>query len=662
SKSEMATAMPEAGGTYLYIDRAMGPLMGTIAGFGVWFSLIFKAAFALVGLSAYLEFFFEHPERPVAAALAVALILLNLAGVRQTAKVQAALVSVVLVVLVGFVILGVPSTEADRYQPFFSEGFSGLLSATAVVFVSYIGVTKVASVAGEVKRPGRDIPVSMLVSVGVAMLLYPAVVAVMVGVTPAAELADTETPVLLAAQQFLGEAGTYIVAGTAVLALVSMANAGIIASARYPFAMARNGLAPRFMERVSSRSGAPIAGVTVTGVVLILLVLFVPLIELAKLAAAFQLLVFALTNLAVVAFREAHVDWYKPEFRSPWYPVPQVFGIVTALLLLTQMGLVPLIGATLIILAGIAWYLVFGQSRAVKESAARDALRLREDANLVAATEAAVAHSGRDHIVLLIRRPTRQSRQATLFRLAVRLTRPDGGRIHIINFDADTASLVPWPEDRAWCESLGIEVTVQTYTDEDRRGMVHSFVEREDVDLFLADMPQELRATRHIARDLNWLREHLTCDSVFLRNRAVDAIDTIAILGTGGPYDPVKIELSDYIARHEGGSIRFVHLTAPDSPPAQTDVIRGYHEQLGSVLSVPWDDRVKPTEDLVETLTELSRGANLVVLGAPTHRFHVVTDLADRIAESVDCPALLVHTPDLEQPGVVTRAVQWLVD
>ena len=60
SQSEMATAMPEAGGTYLYIDRAMGPLMGTIAGFGVWFSLVFKAAFALVGLSAYLEFFVEE--------------------------------------------------------------------------------------------------------------------------------------------------------------------------------------------------------------------------------------------------------------------------------------------------------------------------------------------------------------------------------------------------------------------------------------------------------------------------------------------------------------------------------------------------------------------------------------------------------------------------
>ncbi len=661
SQSEMATAMPEAGGTYLYIDRAMGPLMGTIAGFGVWFSLIFKASFALVGLSAYLEFFVDHPERPVAAALAVMLIIVNLIGVKETARFQKALVTVVLALLGGFVILGTPNTDPASFTPFFSEGVSGLLSGTAVVFVAYIGVTQVASVAEEVKRPGRNIPLSMLASVGVAMLLYPAVVAVMVGVTPADELAHTETPILTAAGHFLGSAGTYIVAGMAVLALISMANSGIIASARYPFAMARNSLAPPFLGQIGSRSGAPIAGIAVTGVVLILLVLFVPLIELAKLASAFQLLVFALVNLALIAFRESNLDWYEPKFRSPLYPAVQIFGIISSLLLLTQMGTIPLLGAALFVVAGIIWYRVFGQSRAVKESAARDALRLREDARLVQSSASAVATRGRKHVLVLIRRPTRPSRQHTLFRLAMRLAVAPGGRIHVINFDARTRRMIPTDEDLARARSLGIKVTTEHYTDEDRRGMVHAFVEREGVDLFIADLPQELRATRHVTRDLRWLQEHLTCDSVFLRNREVDRIDRIAVLGTGSPYDSVKIEMADHIARYEDASIRFVHLTPVDAPPAQSTSIHKYHEQLGGTLSVPWDDRVGPTEDLVETLTELSRGANLVILGAPTHRFHLVADLADRIAESVDCPALLVHTPTLEKPGLITRAVQWLI-
>jgi len=661
SQSEMATAMPEAGGTYLYIDRAMGPLMGTVAGFGVWFSLVFKASFALVGLSAYLEFFVAHPERLVAAVLALLIVILNLVGVSQTARFQAILVTVVLVLLGVFVAFGAPSSDAARFQPFLSEGVKGLLSATAVVFVSYIGVTKVASVAEEVKRPGRNIPLAILLSVGIAMVLYPAVVSVMVGVTPADALAHTETPVLTAAAEFLGSAGTYVVAGAAVLALLSMANAGVIASARYPFAMARNSLAPAFLARIGKRSGVPVAGTAVTGIVLILLVLFVPLIELAKLASAFQLLVFALVNLAVIAFREGHLDWYRPTFRSPLYPAPQIFGIVAALLLVTQMGLVPLLGAAGFVVAGILWYRAFGRSRAVKESAARDALRLRENTRLVEASAAAVGTGGRRHILVLIRRPTRPSRQHTLFRLALRLAASPGGRIHVINFDARTRRMIPTDEDRARATALGIEVTTDQYTDEDRRGMVHAFVEREGVDLFIADLPQELKATRHVTHDLRWLREHLTCDSVFLRNRAVDRIDRIAVLGTGGPYDPVKIEVADHIARYEDASIRLVHLTAADAPPEQGESIHRYHEQLGGVLTVPWDDRIRPTDDLVKTLTGLSRGSNLVVLGAPTHRFHVVVDLADRIAEAVDCPALLVHTPSLEKPGPVTRAVQWFI-
>jgi len=661
SQAEMATAMPEAGGTYIYIDRAMGPMMGTIAGFGVWFSLVFKASFALVGLSAYLEFFFEHDENLVAAAIAIVLIIINLIGVKETARFQVVLVIGVLVLLAGFVILGLPHTEAARYDPFLPNGFKGLLSATGLVFVSYIGVTQVASVAEEVKRPGRNLPLGMLTSVAIAMLLYPAVVAVMVGVTPAAELANTETPVLTAAEQFMGTAGTYIVAGVAVFALISMANSGIISSARYPLAMSRNSLAPVFLAKVGDRSNAPYASIVVTGTVLILLVLFVPLLELAKLASAFQLLVFAFVNLALIAFREADLAWYKPEFKSPWFPWLQIFGIIAPIVLLTQMGLVPTIGALIFIVVGVLWYRGFGQARAVKESAARDALRSRAEDRYVELTAAEVASGGRQHIVILIRQPTRLARQHTLFRLAMRLSVAPGGHMHVINFDEGSAGLIPSPEDQARADELGVEVTVANYTDEDRRGAVHQYVENEGVDLFIADLPQELRATRHVTRDLQWLREHLSCDSAYLRNRAVDAIDSIAVLGTGGPYDPVKIGMSDHIARYEDSTINFVHVIAPDAPPGQAESIHEYHERLGEVLTVPWDDLVRPSQDLVSTLTELSRGANLVVLGAPTHRFHIVADLADSIAEAVDCPALLVHTPRLEKPNALVRAVQWFI-
>lgn len=658
SKSEMATAIPEAGGTYLYIDRAMGPLMGTIAGFGVWFSLVFKAAFALVGLGAYLSFFVEVPDRAVAAVLALALIGLNLLGVKQTARVQAVLVTAVLTILIVFAIAGLPEADPDAFDPFFADGLHGLLAATGVVFVSYAGVTKVASVAEEVRQPGRNIPTAILVSVLLMMIVYPAVVAVMVGVTPAVELVNTLTPMATAAEQFLGDVGVTVVAATAVIALISMANAGLIASARYPLAMARNALAPSWLQHISARSGTPVAGIIVTGIVLIVLVLFVPILELAKLASAFQLLVFAFVNLALIAFRESRLDWYQPTFHSPAYPWLQIFGIVAALLLLTQMGTLPFVGALGFIVAGVLWYRAFGQTRASRESATRDALRLRAENILVTRTQEAVDGRGRQHIFVPIRRPTRPARQQVLIRLALDLTASPGGKVHVLHFDTPLYGSAPTAAEMTYAGELGVELTVAEAGDVNARGAVHAYVENHDVDLLLADMPQELRATRTLVRDLRWLRDHVSCDSIFVRNRHLELVGTIVIMGTGGPFDPVKVGIGSAIAASEGSTIRFVHVASEDASEAQMALIEEYHERLGATLRVPWESRVEPAQNLIETITRLSRGANLVVLGAPSHRIHRFTDLADRIAESVDCPALLVHIPPAEGRSLLDRMLE----
>ncbi|MEE8492283.1 MAG: amino acid permease, partial [Acidimicrobiia bacterium] len=212
SQSEMATAMPEAGGAYLYIDRAMGPLMGTVAGFGVWFSLVFKAAFALAGLGAYLVFLADIPGKGIALGLATLLIILNVLGAKKTGGAQAFVVTAVLVAIVLFIVTGVPEVDTDRLDPFLTHGFDGLITAAAVVFVSYAGVTNIASVAEEVKNPKRNIPMGILLSISIMLILDPAIVYVMVGVTPLDTLSGSDTPVATAAEQFLGSVGVDVIA------------------------------------------------------------------------------------------------------------------------------------------------------------------------------------------------------------------------------------------------------------------------------------------------------------------------------------------------------------------------------------------------------------------------------------------------------------------
>ena len=243
-------------------------------------------------------------------------------------------------------------------------------------------------------------------------------------------------------------------------------------------------------------------------------------------------------------------------------------------------------------------------------------------------------------------------------RLALEFAASPGGKIHVIHFDPTSSQAAPTDEELEHAADLGIVLTTEQPGDADRRGAVHAYAENQDVDLFLADLPQDLRATRTVIRDLRWLREHLACDSVFLRNRSVGDIDTIVILGTGGPYDPVKLGLAHRIAVAEDARIRFVHVANEEATEAQMESTAAYHRRLGAVLAVEWDSRIEPQGDLVDSVTELSRGANLVMLGAPSHRFHVVADLADRIAESVDCPALLVHTPVHEKTNIAERWVE----
>ncbi|MDX1675129.1 MAG: amino acid permease, partial [Longimicrobiales bacterium] len=159
SVAELATAMPKAGGAYYFLDRSLGPLVGTVGGLGTWIALILKSAFALVGMGAYLALFIDVPMKPLAVALTVLFMAVNIVGAKETSGLQRLLVTVLLVVLGFFIAQGLwelfgIGAEAGRvgeqFTPFLPFGVNGLMATVGLVFVSYAGLTKVASVAEEV--------------------------------------------------------------------------------------------------------------------------------------------------------------------------------------------------------------------------------------------------------------------------------------------------------------------------------------------------------------------------------------------------------------------------------------------------------------------------------------------------------------------------------
>jgi APA family basic amino acid/polyamine antiporter len=403
SKAEMATAMPESGGTYLYIDRALGPLFGTIAGIGAWFSLVFKSAFALVGLGAYLLLFTGISQGAlvfVALGLGAAVVVLNISGTELSGQVQAIIVSLVIVGLAAYTVNAGLIADAARLTPedgFATHGAGGVVTAAAFVFVSYAGVTKIASIAEEVENPGRNLPRAILGSLTIMTVVYVAVVAAVVVLTDPDTLIHggpddgaSLTPMADGAESLLGGFGVVVISVIAVVALTSMANAGVLSSSRFPLAMSRDDLLPPQLDTIDDRFKTPRNAVLLTGALLLLLIAFVPVVELAKLASAFQILVFSIINVALIAFREADLQSYQPDFTSPGYPYVQLLGLFGGLGLLTQMGTIPLLGASGIIAGGLALYLVYGRGRTNRTGAVGALLARRRgtdadiDENIVA--------------------------------------------------------------------------------------------------------------------------------------------------------------------------------------------------------------------------------------------------------------------------------------
>ena len=380
SKSELATAMPSSGGTYVYIERAFGPLFGTISGIGLWLALVLKSAFALVGIGAYVLVVLGMDSalvtKTVALVFLAAVFLLNIVGAKKAGSFQSYAVLVALLVLSALFFFGLQAT--DQATPFFAKlqndiveagGRMDLIFTIAFVYLSYSGVTKVAAIAEEIKNPSKNLPLGMILSLLIITAVYVAISFVLTANIGLQDLNNNYSPIHTLAIDLSGPGyeinGINVlgasIATIAVLTLVSTVNAGILASSRFPFAMSRDGLLPEFMSHVHKRFLTPANTIAITCAAVAAVVLFLDVFEIAKLASAFKVMMFVSANLAVIVLRETSAQWYQPKYMSPLYPYVQIFGILSGLFFLWFLGAVPLLSILGIFLLGTIIYYSYGK-------------------------------------------------------------------------------------------------------------------------------------------------------------------------------------------------------------------------------------------------------------------------------------------------------------
>ena len=373
AQAELVTAMPKAGGSYFFIERSLGPLAGTWAGLLNWISIALKSAFALIGIGAIGAQFVPGATTMTITWIAiggcVVFTILNLVSVKSVGKVQIFLVFGLLLILALVIGAGFPKMKIEAYMPFFRSDLKSIFAVAGMVFVSFGGLTKVASVGEEVARPGKNLPKGMFLALGVVSQLYIVVIFITTGTVPAETLSGSLVPIAESARASLGRVGMLVVDVAALFAFITTANAGILSASRSPMAMSRDGLLPAFLSKTNKRFGTPHVAVLATAMFMITVIALLSIEDLVKTASTMMILMFILVNVAVIIMRQSKMQSYRPVFKTPLYPVLPILAIILYSFLIVEMGTIPLLLTGGFGLIASIWFAIYVWRRITRQSA-----------------------------------------------------------------------------------------------------------------------------------------------------------------------------------------------------------------------------------------------------------------------------------------------------
>jgi APA family basic amino acid/polyamine antiporter len=410
--AEFAALVPAAGSAYAYAYATLGELPAWVIGWALVLEYGGGAALVANGWSGYLQSvlgsfglalpaavagpvvrYDPHLGRliatgavvnlPAVAIVAVLMVVL-IAGIRESSRFNVAMVVVKLLAVLFMVGVGAFYVDPANWRPFAPYGWAGfelfgraffgsadaggrplgMLAGAALAFLSYFGFDAVSTQSEEARRPQRDVPLGILWSLLVCTALYMAVIAVLTGMVRYDRL-DLKAPLAAAFEQVgLGWAKLLIalagVAGITTVLLVLL-----LSLPRILLAMARDGLLPAsFFGAVHPRFRTPYKATLATGLAVGATTAFLPIDVLVNLAIMGTLLIFVIVCAAIPVMRRAYPE-VERRFRVPWSPLLPIFGMLSTLLLMCSLPSVNWLLLVLWLAFGMAIYLGYGRRHSV---------------------------------------------------------------------------------------------------------------------------------------------------------------------------------------------------------------------------------------------------------------------------------------------------------
>lgn len=380
SYAEMAGMVPVSGSSYSYSYATMGEGIAWICGWCLVLEYAVSVAAVAVGAGEYVNQTLRafNLELPVSLAggpaeggvvnlpaliVVVLATLLLVRGARESAIVNTVVVIIKAGILVFFSIVAFSAFNAGNFEPLLPMGAAGVTAAASSVFFSYIGFDAASTAGEEAKNPKRDLPRAIMLSMLIVTITYVLVAVSAIGAREWTWFVGTEAALVQIVGELTGQPMFVLIFALAsVLAIASVVLTVLYGQTRILMSMSRDGLVPAVFGKVSKRTGTPVAGTLITGIVVAITAGFIPLGALADATSIGTLFAFALVGVSVMYLRQRQ-PLAPRTFRVPLYPITPILGIFACLFLMSQLGWHTWVVFLIWMLVGIVIYLGYGRRR-----------------------------------------------------------------------------------------------------------------------------------------------------------------------------------------------------------------------------------------------------------------------------------------------------------
>ncbi|GAA1373784.1 amino acid permease [Streptomyces beijiangensis] len=379
SFAELGGAIPVSGSSYSFAYATLGERIAFLTGWCLLLEYGVSVSAVAVGWSQYvnelLDSVFGHQlpaalsagpgdggviNIPAVVVIMMAALLL-VRGIRESAQATAAMAILKIAILIAFCAIAFTAFEDGNLVPFSPQGFAGITAGTSAAFFSYIGFDAITTAGEEVKNPRRNIPIAILICIGIVTVIYCLVAVAAIGAMGADAVGDKPAALSLIVNQVTDSTvGGGIIAFGAVVAIASVVLAVMYGQTRILMSMSRDGLIPRVFERVSPKTSTPVANTWIVALVFAVPAAFSSLDIVVNLTTIGAAATMAVVNIAVILLRRSHPELER-SFRVPFYPVSPLVGMAFCVYLMYGTGWTTWVQFLVFVAVGLMVYALYGR-------------------------------------------------------------------------------------------------------------------------------------------------------------------------------------------------------------------------------------------------------------------------------------------------------------